>query len=151
MVRANREHGSIGILLGVVVVALWSACDADVDVQGAEWLARSPREDVETFPQASIQGPLLREGHCLYVGGGPQRRFLAFPKPSTYAWFDEASETLHVGGSQASVGEMVQIGGGGSGARFGDDWAVPPDPSCDLGSVWNVGAMGPPLGAPLPD
>ncbi len=110
---------------------------------------------------SGVTGTLVREGNCLYVDQeyqGVETRFLATLAHRGTRW-DEGAQAVRAGGVRLGIGNFgVRFGGasfhvgdevsfGGSGAH-GDgaelvarlDWAVPPDPSCDVTNVWLAGA-----------
>jgi hypothetical protein len=137
--------GVLGVLLLVTLVAV--AWGDRVD-SGTGPLALYPGE--RSGDDADLNGVLIREGDCLYVEEGGTRFLLAFPRGET-SW-RESDESVRLGGRILRIGEVIAIhfdaetmrvgdhvdfgGGGGSANR---EWAAPPDPSCDITNIWNVG------------
>lgn len=149
--RKQLVLSAIALSLVVAIVA-WN-WDSTSGHPGPLTLYRGENGD-----DADWHGTLVREGNCLYVDSEVQgtvaRVLLALPNRGT-RW-DEGAQAIRAGGvrlgignfgvrfggASLRVGDEVSIGGSSidSATYPGDirdrDWAVPPDPSCDLTHVW---------------
>lgn len=104
---------------------------------------------------SQTSGTLIREGDCLYIQHSEDRALLTLANRGT-RW-DEGAQAVRAGGVRLGIGNFgVRFGGasfhvgdevsfGGSGPSNSqqyvaqNDWAVPPDPSCDVTNVWIAG------------
>lgn len=95
-----------------------------------------PADPKGAYHQARIEGVLVRDGGCVYLGDADFRTLLAFPTPTT-RW-DAASGTIKFGDQTLRFGERMAFGG--SGGESGTA-ALPPGAAssvCDHSRTWNV-------------
>ena len=90
---------------------------------------------------AAMGGTLVIDERCLYVEntdpGGTKRWLVAFGNRGT-SW-DEESHSVHLPWGTFRNGDQIQFGGGEGGDPASLNWAVPPDPSCDMTRWWVAG------------